>query len=171
VSKIYTKKGDKGETSTCLGKMGKNSDLAEALGSLDEVNSIIGVCRIQTKDKKIDAELKRIQNNLMIITTQVAGSKLKIRNGEAEHLEKLIDELSKELPILNNFIYPTGYLQMARAVARRAERDVVALNNQLPNTKIQTDILEYLNRLSDALFVMGRRVNFKNGITEETCKV
>jgi len=109
----------------------------------------------------LDNELKRVQNNLFIIGSQLAGSEKRLRDEETKRLEKLIDKLTKDLPKLSNFIFPMGYLQVARAVCRRAEREVVKAEIKEKN------ILKYLNRLSDALFTMGRWVNFKMGVKEE----
>ncbi len=168
MSKIYTKKGDKGETGTFHGRMAKFDALPEAIGSIDELNSLIGVCRISTSPLPlstiVERELVRIQNNLLTIGSQLAGSKKRLRPSEVTRLEKLIDKLTDEMPKLSNFIYPVGELQLARAVCRRAERRVVALENTDKN------ILKYLNRLSDALFTMGRWVNWKMGMKEEVWK-
>ncbi|KKT81269.1 MAG: ATP:cob(I)alamin adenosyltransferase [Candidatus Azambacteria bacterium GW2011_GWA1_44_9] len=157
MSKIYTKTGDRGTTGTFHGRMAKSDQLTQALGTIDELNSWIGLCRSQI----FNTELKKIQNNLLTIGSQLAGSEKRIKPGETAHLEKLIDKLTKDLPKLTNFIYPMGYLQVARAVCRRAEREVVAAAIKEKN------ILKYLNRLSDALFTMGRWVNFKLGWEEE----
>jgi len=175
MNKIYTKTGDRGTTGTFHGRMAKSDQLATALGAVDELNSWIGLCRNSpltplfikergTKGVSLGDELKRIQNNLLTIGSQLAGSEKRIKTSETAHLEKLIDRLTRELPKLSNFIYPTGYLQVARSVCRRAEREVVAAGIKEKN------ILKYLNRLSDALFTMGRWVNFKTGMKEEMWK-
>ena len=162
MTKIYTKTGDRGTTGTFYGRISKDAQLAKALGAIDELNSWIGVCRHQTS---LDQELQKIQKNLLTIGSSLSGSGLKISSAETKNLEKLIDKLTKDLPKLANFIYPQGFLQVARSVARRAEREVVA-------TEIKDKlILKYLNRLSDALFTMGRWVNFKSGVEEEVWKV
>ncbi|TSC85247.1 MAG: ATP/cobalamin adenosyltransferase [Microgenomates group bacterium Gr01-1014_16] len=173
MTKIYTKTGDKGETGTFRGRMGKGDQLATAIGSVDEVNSWIGVCRedsrFKIQDSILDKELKKIQNNLFIIGSILAGSKrYKFNRYETTKLEKLIDKLEAKLPKINNFVYPIGHLQVARSVARRAEREVVALKDS--GFKIQDSILGYLNRLSDALFVMARWVNLKTDVKEEIWK-
>ena len=161
MTKIYTKTGDRGTTGTFYGRISKDAQLAKALGAIDELNSWIGVCRHQTS---LDQELQKIQKNLLTIGSSLSGSGLKISASETRNLEKLIDKLTRELPKLSNFIFPEGFLQIARSVARRAEREVVA-------TKIKDkNILKYLNRLSDALFIMGRWVNFQMGIEEEVWK-
>lgn len=169
MGKIYTKKGDEGETGTFTGRISKADDLAKALGSIDELNCWIGVCRKDIHDTKgiTESELKRIQGNLMTITSILAGSNLVFKTIEVRKLEKLIDKITDELPTLKNFIYPEGYLQLTRAVGRRAERAVVSLNIQ--SVKFKT-ILKYLNRLSDALFVLGRYEAKASGIKEEKWK-
>lgn len=162
MTKIYTKTGDRGTTGTFHGRMSKGDQLANALGAIDELNSAIGACRHRTL---LDGELKRIQKNLLTVGSSLSGSGLKISSGETRHLEKLIDKLTKQLPKLSNFIYPKGLLQIARSVARRAEREVVSLETKDKN------ILKYINRLSDALFTLSRWVNWERGIEEEVWKV
>jgi len=179
--KIYTKTGDGGQTGTLRGRMGKDDQLAVALGALDEINSWMGLCRYQCKVsgsqfKKIDMELAVIQSELLKVGSLLAGSKKKRLGGVAtKRLESLIDELDKQLPKLSNFILPTGvgpaaYLQVARSVARRTEREVVKYVNSKHEirsskqfwdlkSKTEKNMLMYLNRLSDVLFVMGRWVN------------
>ena len=172
MNKIYTKTGDRGTTGTFRGRMAKDDQLAQALGAVDELNSWVGLCYNSpltplfikergTKEVSLDNELKRVQNNLFIIGSQLAASEKRLRDEETKRLEKLIDKLTKDLPKLSNFIFPMGYLQVARAVCRRAEREVVKAEIKEKN------ILKYLNRLSDALFTMGRWVNFKMGVKEE----
>ncbi len=172
MTKIYTKTGDKGTTGTFFGRMGKSDQLAEALGSVDELNSWIGLARKFTihdlRFENFDKELKNIQTNLLIIGSGLSGSGQKINSYETRRLEKFIDKMTAELPKLSNFIYPVGELQVARAVARRCEREVVAAlqirNIKSTDTKRMT---KYLNRLSDALFMMGRWVNRKMEMKEE----
>lgn len=154
--KIYTKKGDKGKTKTFHGPMSKADQLAVTLGTIDELNSWLGICGP-------DKELHRIQTNLMTINSILAGSKKhQFKSYETTHLEKLIDKLTKDLPALSNFIYPVGFLQVARTVCRRAEREVVKLEIKEKN------ILKYINRLSDALFTLARAKNKQGGIAEVT---
>lgn len=157
MNKIYTKKGDKGNTKTFKGPMSKSDQLAVALGTIDELNSWIGTLRVSPV-------YKNIQTNLMIINSILAGSKKhRFKGTETKKLEKIIDKLQKELPELKNFVYPIGFLQVVRAVARRTEREVVAVSQD-------KNILKYLNRLSDALFVMARFDNKEKGILEEVWK-
>ncbi len=161
--KIYTKTGDRGTTGTFYGRINKDAQLARALGAIDELNSAIGVCR---HAMPLDGQLKQMQKNLLTIGSSLSGSGIKISSAETRSLEKLIDKLTKELPKLSNFIYPVGQLHLARAICRRTEREVVQLS--IVNSQLSIkDILKYLNRLSDALFTMGRWVNFQMGIEEE----
>ena len=161
--KIYTKTGDGGMTGTMRGRMQKSDQLAKAIGSIDELNSWVGMCRYKTP---LEAELKRIQTDLFVIASGLAGAGKKLSYSEIRRLEKLIDKLSGELPKLSNFIYPVGELQVVRAVCRRAEREIVNLSVTNGNM-VNQNILKYMNRLSDALFVMARWVNFKKDGEEE----
>ncbi len=163
MSKIYTKTGDQGTTGTLYGRMSKADQLAHTLGTVDELNSWIGLVR-SIHPVFFDAELRNIQNNLLIIGANLAGSKgVKLKPSETIKLEKLIDKLTADLPKLNNFIFPTGHLHVARTICRRLEREVVGLEGRegLGNIK------KYLNRLSDALFTLARWVNIRMGIAEE----
>ncbi|KKU63162.1 MAG: ATP:cob(I)alamin adenosyltransferase, partial [Candidatus Amesbacteria bacterium GW2011_GWA1_47_16] len=115
-----------------------------------------------------EKELKRIQTNLLTIGSGLAGSEKRLSNREIKRLELLIDRLTEDLPKLSNFIYPVGHLQVARAVCRRAERETVRfMNEDLKFKNKSMPVLKYLNRLSDALFTMGRWINNKTGIEEE----
>ncbi len=157
--KIYTKKGDQGNTKTLRGAISKGDQLAIALGTIDELNSWVGVCREQ--HPLLDTELHRIQHNLLNIGSGLAGSEKKINAGETMHLEEVIDTMTAELTELTHFVFPVGFLQVARTVARRCEREVV-------KTEIgSVETLQYLNRLSDGLFTMARWMNMKLGIVEE----
>ncbi len=177
-NKIYTKKGDGGNTKTFNGPISKADQLAMTLGTIDELNSVIGICRGETQmtnDKftnQIQKELFKIQTNLMTINAILAGAKAqRFRGSETVRLEKLIDKLTVQMPELKNFIYPVGHLQVARAVCRRAEREMVSyLGSEAQRFKGAKQILKYINRLSDALFVMARFANFKNNVPEEVWK-
>lgn len=168
MGKIYTKKGDKGKTSLFDGKKVLKSDKkVETYGTIDELNSTIGVAKSFIKNKNIYSELEEIQNDLLEIGSSLAVSstlpipQLKKR---PEEIEKLIDNLISKLPELKEFILPGGgnggaFLQFSRVVARRAERRVVKLSRK---EDIDPLIIIYLNRLSDLFFVMARYVNFKD---------
>jgi cob(I)alamin adenosyltransferase len=189
--KIYTKTGDRGETGMFGGRVSKADKITQALGAIDELNSWIGLVRNNspltplfikergTKEVSLDGVLKNIQHNLMVIGTIIAGSKkYRFKGIETTKLERLIDKLEKDLPKLHNFIFPKSFLQIARAVARRAEREVIVVLEQesvrageyRDVASDKKNVLKYMNRLSDALFVMGRWVNWKNGESEEIWK-
>lgn len=132
---IYTKTGDKGMTGLFSGKrVSKKSPIIETLGSIDELNAWLGVI----------GGLEEIQKDLMVINSFIAGFKVKIPG--SEWLEKEIDRMEKKLPKLRNFILPKGQIHLARAVCRRAERDMIKAGFKII----------YLNRLSDYLFVLAR---------------
>lgn len=168
---IYTKFGDKGKTSLYGGKTVSKAALrVEAYGTVDELNSFVGIVLSDLKDKKIKEELIKVQNDLLEIGASLASparnkheslSKyFKTRVGE---FEVEIDDLTKKLPELENFILPGGSINgarmhFARTLVRRAERRVVDLSTK---EKINTEILVYLNRLSDLLFMYARVINYK----------
>ncbi len=171
--KIYTKKGDSGETSLFGGKrVSKNSIRIETYGTVDELNSHLGFARTLHPTPSEDAVLRRIQEILFVLGADLAtpkGGNIK-RIGE-EHvleLEHNIDRMEHDLPPLKNFILPGGsplgaQLHIARTVCRRAERLVTAVS-------LSEDLgpypLKFLNRLSDFLFVLARHVNHTAGATE-----
>jgi cob(I)alamin adenosyltransferase len=173
---VYTKRGDTGETSTFEKnneqkvRITKDSLIVEALGSVDELNSYLGVVYSFSESPKLQEIIHQMQTNLLTIGSTVAGAQLQFTEKNTKDLEKIIDELEGKLPVLSNFVYPRGtqtsaQLQYARSLARRCERRVVSLSKQTP---IRKEILTYLNRLSDALFTLARNENWVNGIEEET---
>jgi cob(I)alamin adenosyltransferase len=169
LTRIYTRGGDKGETSLGDGsRVAKHHLRVEAFGAVDEANAAIGLARLQAEGE-VDAMLARIQNDLFDLgadlCTPEAGRKaegaLRIVASQVERLEHEIDALNAELKPLDSFVLPGGTpcaaaLHLARTVARRAERLVVALAEA---EKINPEALKYLNRLSDHLFVSSRWVN------------
>ena len=173
-SNIYTKTGDKGETSLYNGeRVAKDSVFCKVVGSLDEVSSAIGMVYIELESKACNKEdnnnivniLKWIQSRLLDLGSHVATpidsarsnkTKLSQTDFEEEHvteLEKLIDEYDMKLPKLTNFILPYGSLHMARTICRRAERKMISLFREGHVNKFA---LIFLNRLSDFLFVLAR---------------
>lgn len=168
---IYTKFGDKGKTSLYGGKtVSKASIKVNTYGTLDELNSFLGIVLVDLKDKNLKTKITQIQNDLFEIGASLAspatnkhellGNYLKKRVLE---FEKEIDYLTKKLPELENFILPGGSktgsnLHFARTLARRAERRVVELAEK---EKINPQTLIYLNRLSDLLFTYARFINHK----------
>jgi cob(I)alamin adenosyltransferase len=174
--KIYTKTGDGGESSLYGGVRLPKSDLRfEAYGTIDELNSVLGVALSQPDGQKYAGELNKIQLELFNIGAELAlgaGQQLRAKpvgQTEIAALENRIDELQNQLPELKHFILPGGAnlgaaLHQARTIARRAERAVVRLAEQ---TKLRPELLAYLNRLSDYLFVLARYANFKAGAQEQ----
>ncbi len=179
--KIYTKTGDRGETSLFGGKRVSKSHLqVEAYGNIDELNSQIGFTLSLIEEVELRRFLTLIQTDLMSIASYLAGYNkenldLELRVSE---IEKVIDEIDKKLPSLYNFILPGGTeggaaLHMARSVARRAERNVIRFFNEAESnidTNVKKKITIYLNRLSDFLFVLARFVNFGEGQAENIWK-
>lgn len=172
--KIYTRGGDRGETSLLGGgRVRKDNERIAAYGTVDELNSFIGVARASGGDERLNQKLDAIQRDLFDIGAQLASP------GHAERfpgvavlrvaaLETDIDEMEAELSPLTNFILPGGapaaaHLHVARTVCRRAERLVVALGDASP--EVETT-LAYLNRLSDWLFVAARHANRSAGVAD-----
>lgn len=157
---IYTKRGDKGETSlydkesSQKIRIAKDSLRINAIGAVDELNSYLGI---------VGAGFENIQADLFRVGAILAGAPLRFSPAKTKKLERQIDKLEGSLPVVKNFLLPggtalAGQLYFARALARRAERQVVALNNQEP---VHPGILVYLNRLSDFLYIKAREANHK----------
>ncbi len=168
-SKIYTKGGDCGETGVLNGKrVSKDSPIIEALGEVDELNAVIGMVRTVLHSKEVDSVLERIQKELFnvgleLLTSEEVPEKRRVISREMiENLEHEIDLANSQLPQLSSFVVPGGsqsaaFLHLARTVCRRAERRAVAAVG--PNSPQPQLVLVYLNRLSDLLFVLSRKVN------------
>ena len=174
--RIYTKTGDKGDTSLFGGqRVPKDALRIEAYGTIDELNAVLGCVLADNSDSDLDMMLIQIQNQLFELGADLAtprsGGKGKVRRIAAEDsavLEGSIDKFQSSLQPLNNFILPGGsrtasYLHLARTVCRRAERIVVRLSR---NEDIGEEVIVFLNRLSDLLFVLSRFMNQKAGIAE-----
>lgn len=178
-SKIYTKTGDLGETSLFGGKrLPKNHLRIEAYGTVDELNSWIGLVRDSTEQNEIRALLKEIQDRLFTLGSNLASDPDKdmitpdIQETDIEKLEQAIDKMNETLPPLKNFILPGGhttvsFCHITRCVCRRTERNVVALAQ---NEAVEGIIIRYLNRLSDYLFVLGRKLAQDLGVEEVAWK-
>ncbi|MCZ7644544.1 MAG: cob(I)yrinic acid a,c-diamide adenosyltransferase [Planctomycetota bacterium] len=172
LTKIYTRTGDDGTTALGGGqRVPKDSPRIAAYGSADELNSMLGVARAAGLDAKLGRMLKRIQNDLFHLGSDLCireddKTELEIPRIEPRHIKQLeafIDELQKSLKPLENFILPAGapgaaHLHVCRCVCRRAERDVLALSRV---ETVGAHVATYLNRLSDLLFVMARYENLK----------
>ncbi len=172
---LYTKKGDLGDTGMygCDQRISKSSKIAEALGVLDETNSFLGVCKVESEESLINI-IHQIQENLFIVSSQVAGSDKKITDEEISKIENKIDEIEEELPEIKSFFMAGGTklsanLDFARTLVRRAERRVVAVNEE-GVVKIDDNTLKYLNRLSSLLYALVRQVNYREDVTEESPK-
>jgi cob(I)alamin adenosyltransferase len=174
--KIYTKKGDAGQTSLIGGtRVPKHHIRIEAYGTVDELNSWIGVLRDHSPDESLRELLYEIQDRLFTLGSHLASdpetSRMKLpelTDADVERLEQSIDSLENELPPLTNFVLPGGHLpnsfaHVARCVCRRAERATVMLNE---HAAVDPLILRYLNRLSDWLFVLARVLSHRAGADE-----
>jgi cob(I)alamin adenosyltransferase len=174
--KIYTRTGDTGETSLFDGtRVRKSEPRVEAYGDVDELNACLGLARASGADHEIADELVRLQRDLFALGAQLAdpGDKIAARVAKAAlgdddvaRLEQLIDRYEAELPALRRFILAGGSpagaaLHVARAVCRRAERRMVALE-----PAVDAVLVRYVNRLSDLLFVLARAVNHRAGAVE-----
>ncbi|MEK7209098.1 MAG: cob(I)yrinic acid a,c-diamide adenosyltransferase [Patescibacteria group bacterium] len=170
---LYTRKGDGGTTKTLHydRRLSKSSLIAEALGAVDELNSLLGL--IKTQAPKSAGELAQVQQNLFIIQAELAGAPGQtIAQEKVAALEKTIDEIERELPPIKSFFIPGGtapgaWYDFARAVARRAERRVVAAREE-KLILLGGATLVYLNRLSSLLYALARLTNHKAGIKEES---
>lgn len=176
--KIYTKTGDKGNTSLIGGtKVAKNDIRIETYGTVDELNSWIGLINDQLNDVALKNELKEIQHRLFIIGSLLATDKEKeikmklpdLHSSDVEFLEKRIDAMTAELPEMKNFILPGGHvtvssIHITRCVCRRAER--LAVHMQQNGLFVDEKPIQYLNRLSDYLFTLARFVAKKLGVEE-----
>jgi cob(I)alamin adenosyltransferase len=171
LTKIYTRGGDKGETSLGDGRRVAKHDLrVAAYGTVDETNAVVGLARLHTDgDADADAMLARIQNDLFDLgadlctpeTGRKAEGALRIVDQQVERLEKEIDAINAGLQPLKSFILPGGtpaaaHLHLGRTVARRAERLICELSESEP---VNPAAVRYINRLSDHLFVLARHLN------------
>ena len=172
---IYTKRGDKGKTglyataSKQKKRISKESLEVRTLGLIDELNSFLGVAISFSNVAEVTSYLKEVQKNLLVIGSVTAGSKLKFSDIEVRKMEKIIDKLEGDLPVLSNFILPGGtvlasHLHCARSLSRRTERGMISLSKK---RKVDPRILVYMNRLSDFLFMLARFVNAGAGLKEE----
>jgi cob(I)alamin adenosyltransferase len=172
--KIYTKTGDAGETGLYGGpRVAKDAPRIEAFGTVDELNASLGVVRTEPLPADVESLLARIQNQLFDLGALLATPKPTAAASAAigpaviAELETAIDQFGAELPPLRQFILPGGVpaaacLHVARTVCRRAERRVVSLA-RLPEENVAADLIVYLNRLGDLLFVLARFTNAAAG--------
>jgi len=171
LSRIYTKSGDQGDTGLGDGsRVSKDHPRVTAYGSVDELNSILGLLVSQFPQAAEVELIRGIQNDLFDVgadlclpqpADETPGARLRVRAEQAERLEQAIDRLNADLTPLSSFILPGGqgaaaWCHLARTVCRRAERDVVTLAHKEP---LNPQVIVYLNRLSDLLFVLARVYN------------
>jgi len=174
--KIYTKTGDTGETSLIGGvRVPKFHLRIESYGTIDELNSYIGLVKDSVVASDVNAQLQEIQDRLFTIGSVLASdpekSKMKIpdlHENDVQFLERAIDQMNEHLPELSNFVLPGGllsasYCHVARCVCRRAERLVVHLQTE---SEVPSVLIVYLNRLSDYLFVLSRKLVNDAGAAE-----
>jgi len=184
ITRVYTRTGDRGETSLVGGKrVPKDSPRIAAYGTLDELNAVVGLARTFNEERLgrgahhrwLDGVLRKIQNQLFDLGSELAtppeaayAGMFRVGEPEVRELEKLMDRCQKDLGPLKSFILPGGgrvhgFLHHARTICRRAEREILALSRVEP---IGEWPLRYVNRLSDAFFVLGRWVGKRLGERE-----
>jgi cob(I)alamin adenosyltransferase len=180
LNRIYTKRGDAGETSLVGGqRVSKDATRIEAYGTVDELNAFVGLaavsCAQDSRLAPLAAILGRVQHELFnlgsILATEPADvhpNQPRVTGAEIAQLEHEIDSMNAQLPALRSFVLPGGTrlnaeLHVARTVCRRVERLVVAMAHQEP---VPPEVIPYLNRLSDAMFVWSRWVNYTLGVPE-----
>ena len=181
--KIYTKTGDKGETSLYGGtRVSKAAARVESYGTLDELNAFIGLAKAEISDEKVLSQLQKIQFDLFTVGSEAATptDKMFLANGKSRldlliseeeimELERWMDDLDAELEPLQFFILPSGgkaaaSVHVCRTVCRRAERAMVHLNE---TEEVRPELIKYLNRLSDYLFILARYISKISGEKEE----
>src|SRR3989344_4216185 len=172
---LYTGKGDKG-TTTAFGcdqqRISKSSELPEALGALDELNAFLGFVKIcSAKNTRIASVLHEIQEALFIVQAEIAGADKNVGESTVKEVEKVVNDIEKEIPKLKGFSISGGtelsaLLDIARTIARRAERRVIAARDARA-CKLGSAALAYLNRLSSLLFALARLANYQAGVADE----
>ncbi|PAB59216.1 cob(I)yrinic acid a,c-diamide adenosyltransferase [Anaeromicrobium sediminis] len=171
MNKIYTKTGDKGQTSSYDNKrIGKNNIRVESYGTIDELNSFLGLSRNFIEDEEIKDIILKIQEELFLVAGQLATVdeekfQYKITDTHVKRLEEIIDLYIKKSDKVNKFIVPgtnkaSGFLHVSRTICRRAERRIISLSE---TEEISPTLLKYVNRLSDTIYSIGRYLeNEKN---------
>ena len=184
ITKVYTRTGDKGETALVGGKrVPKDSLRIDAYGTIDELNSIVGLARAFNEERLdagdahqfLDEVLCRLQDELFDLGSELATppesfqeGMYRVGEGEISRIEKLIDKCQEDLEPLKSFILPGGgrvgaYLHQCRTVCRRAERDILRLSR---DEEINRNLIKYVNRLSDLFFVLSRWIAKQTGEQE-----
>ena len=168
LTKIYTRTGDKGETGMATGeRVAKDSAIMHAQGDVDELNSLLGLltCKLEGE---IGADVKTVQNDLFDFGGELSCAQPLIEQARIDWLEQKLDKMNEDLPALKEFILPGGgeaasVCHLARAVCRRAERNLVTASHDVD---VNARLLAYINRLSDLLFVMSRTITKQQGEAE-----
>ncbi|MFB6208110.1 MAG: cob(I)yrinic acid a,c-diamide adenosyltransferase [Candidatus Nanohaloarchaea archaeon] len=167
---VYTRRGDEGRTDLFSGeRVSKDSRRIKAIGSVDELNSLVGLAATKAERKK--DKLEKIQNDLHVLQAELADRdhQKQVDQENIDLLEDWIDSMREESPELTNFVLAGGtesaaFLDLARSVARRTERNVVALDSQ---EELRGEVLAYVNRLSDLFFTMARHENALEDVEEK----
>ncbi len=180
---LYTRKGDDGTTKTfgCANRIVKSSAITEGLGSLDEVNSFLGLCKIKSREatmgmmvgaeEKLIADIvAQIQQDLFIVQAELAGADKKMTAERVTFLELVTDSAEGQIPPITSFVIAGGtelssLFDIVRTIARRTERAVVRAHAE--NPIVSAEALAYLNRLSSVLYALARVANTKAGVGEE----
>lgn len=179
---LYTRKGDQGTTKTfgCDQRISKSSALTEALGTVDEINSLLGLCKVKSYEQGLKTDsglyfsdiIAQVQQNLFIIQAELAGADKSIVEEKILEIENIIDSIEKQLPPIKTFFVSGGteiasLFDYSRTVARRAERRVVVVKEN--NTvSLSSFTMAYLNRLSSLLYALARLSNHLAGIKEDS---
>jgi cob(I)alamin adenosyltransferase len=178
---LYTRRGDDGTTKTfgCDQRISKSSSVAEALGTLDEINSFLGICKVRAKEAGLvlpggvlcHEAVHGVQKNLFIVQAELAGSQMSITEDKVKEVEAMIDAIEKELPPIKSFFISGGSelgatFDFARTLSRRAERRVVGVAEE-GNVAVGEFTRKYLNRLSSILYALARFANHSAGVVEE----
>jgi cob(I)alamin adenosyltransferase len=178
---LYTRKGDDGTTKIfgCNQRMSKSSAVAEALGSLDEINSFLGVIKVNAKkidfiikpiDQSMEQLIHKIQESLFIIQAETAGFNKSIDENKVAELEKIVDSIETSLPPIKTFFISGGSelaasCDFARTLVRRAERRLVAVKEE-GMTNLAPNTLAFMNRLSSVMYALARYSNVSIGVSE-----
>ncbi|AKU90115.1 cob(I)yrinic acid a,c-diamide adenosyltransferase [Vulgatibacter incomptus] len=174
---IYTKTGDKGQTGLFGGgRVRKDDPRVEAYGAVDELNAALGIAEAEIGDEAIKGWIKKIQDELFVVGAElstpdpdaVKRQVVPVGPDQVSWMESTIDTIDAEVPPLRQFVLPGGHrgaahLHLARTICRRAERRVLTFSD---HAEVRTEVITYLNRLSDLLFMLARLVNHRSGIAE-----
>ena len=180
---LYTRKGDSGTTKVFNSKdrISKSSLLTDALGSVDEINSFLGLCKVKSADleinlnsnKKISDIVHSLQEDLFIVQAELAGAEMAISEEKVKKLEEITDGIEKILPPITTFFISGGtelaaLFDTARTIARRAERRMVTLKEASSEVRVGDQALAYMNRLSSVLYALARYANHAGNFIEKS---